>query len=388
VPSLQQMLKILSPIRPQQVRMTSELPGLAAMLRGGQQSVGQLLRQLQGKPGVQQGALTQMFGHVDPAARLKPQELADQARSPRLFAQRGMTGRSHSEDALQEAADDLVWGHQFQGRRMKVFTDELRTMADQGVIDKDDAYQLIGQYMVSPSVFESDVIDLIDRKGVGVQELIFEGGLMDEAYTSAAQELPNAVGKSMQPAYDQYQRQPGLDTAANAKSNYFETVLRGTPSRAFDRNDLKVTDNSGGYHFTNPSQLGYVRGSVTPDGGVYAEELQSDPLEVRPNLPALEGIYGKLGRMLVDRSAEAEALSVSFPDANRIASVRNQKQLPFFKSVYDRDLAKQLYEPLAKRGVPLRQENGWTTMDLPEGILNAIKNEGLLNHKKRGGSVP
>lgn len=40
-----------------------------------------------------------------------------------------------------------------------------------------------------------------------------------------------------------------------------------------------------------------------------------------------------------------------------------------------------------KRGVPLRQENGWTTMDLPEGVLNAIKNDGLLNYK-RGGPVP
>lgn len=49
-------------------------------------------------------------------------------------------------------------------------------------------------------------------------------------------------------------------------------------------------------------------------------------------------------------------------------------------------LLNQLYDSLAKRGVPLRQENGWTTMELPEGILNAIKNEGLLNYK-RGGVV-
>ena len=84
------------------------------------------------------------------------------------------------------------------------------------------------------------------------------------------------------------------------------------------------------------------------------------------------------------RSAEAGAPSVSFPSAERIASVRSKQQLPFFRDVYDKQLSKQLYDPLAKRGVPLRQENGWTTMDLPEGILEAIKRQGLLNYKRGG----
>lgn len=49
-------------------------------------------------------------------------------------------------------------------------------------------------------------------------------------------------------------------------------------------------------------------------------------------------------------------------------------------------LGKQLYEPLARRGVSWRQDNGWTSLDLTDGILKAIKDNGLLNYK-RGGHV-
>jgi hypothetical protein len=221
-----------------------------------------------------------------------------------------------------------------------------------------------------------------------VQEIFFERGLMDDARRIAEENMPGDLGKTMELAYDQYQRQRGMTRGLSeeegrifeSSSPYFETVLRGTPNRA-------GSNVPSSFHFVNPSQLGHTRGSVTPEGRVFAEELQSDPLEEfgLPGNAGLNDIYGKLGRMLIDRSAEARAPSVSFPDANRIASVRNASQLPFFQDVYNKQLGKQLYDPLAKRGVPLRQENGWTTMDLPEGILDAIS-KGLLNYR-RGGVV-
>ncbi len=393
------LVSILSPVRPKQVRMASGLGDLAAQLRGGTQRGGQLLNQLAGKPGVKQGALAEYFGHIDPDAKYTPTQLAAAVRNPRLFAQRGMADNL-DEDALMEAASDIAWGDHPEIVLMR--REELETMLREVMAQDSPHGELSTQArsmlanrvsddadLRSIRLWEAEATRVIDSHfGEGTTEdMYFEGPVADTAYSIAKANMPR--GRSIQPAYSTYQRQPGLtrDTNSqipyNEQPNYFETVLRGTPSRA--RGDLGP-DQKGNWHFDNPAQLGHVRGSVTPGGNVYAEELQSDPLEDAPNLPALQGIYGKLGRMLIDRSAEAGAPSVSFPNADRIASVRNQAQLPFFRSVYDKDLAKQLYAPLAKRGVPLRQENGWTTMDLPEGVLNAIKNDGLLNYK-RGGPV-
>lgn len=384
--SLEQMLKILSPVRPKQLRMASGLGGLASQLRGGSQPGGQLLNQLRGKPGVKPGALSQYLGHIDPDAKMTPAQLAASVRSPKLFAQRGMTS-ALDDEAQMELATDLIYGPHFMERRAKIL-DEL--------LESERAYGGIHPNVISDTQHR---LRSGDPHAVDQAEGLLEGNhdmpgiYIDELGTDALAmaTTQQGSGKRMAHAYEGYQRQQDIPTPLITSSwgnrvaepSYFETVLRGTPSRA--RSDLGP-DPKGNWHFTNPSQLGHVRGSLDPRGRVFAEELQSDPLEDIPNLPALEGIYGKLGRMLIDRSAEARAPSVSFPDANRIASVRNQDQLPFFQDVYNKRLGKELYDPLAKRGVPLRQENGWTTMDLPEGVLNAIKNDGLLNYK-RGGLV-
>ncbi len=393
------LINMLSPVRPKQVRMASGLGSLAAQLRGGTQRGGQLLNQLAGKPGVKPGALAEYLGHIDPDAKYTPAQLAAAVRSPKLFAQRG-TVNGLDEDALMEATSDIAWGDhpeivqirrgELEGMLREVMAQdsphgELSTQARSILANRvsEDADPRIIR------LWEAEATRVIDSHfGKGTtDDMYFEGPVAETARSIAEANMPR--GRSMRPAYSTYQRQSGLTGDTNSQipynsDSYFETVLRGTPSRA--RGDLGP-DQKGNWHFDNPAQLGHVRGAVTPGGNVYAEELQSDPLEDAPNLPALQGIYGKLGRMLIDRSAEAGAPSVSFPSAERIAAVRNRSQMPFFRSVYDRDLAKQLYEPLAKRGVPLRQENGWTTMDLPEGVLNAIKNDGLLNYK-RGGRVP
>jgi hypothetical protein len=386
---MQQMLGILSPVRPQQVRMASGLGDIAASLRGGVQPGGQLLNQLRSKPGVKASALAQHLGHLDPDAKLSPLQLAGQVRSPKLFAQRGMTDRLDDE-GIHELATDLIYGPHFEERRTELLRSMLRDAGHYGV--DDSTVQLANHLLQAMGTDRPSAQALGAAQDFAWRFLgqdtndIYMNELAGDAFEMARQQ---AGGKSMKPGYEGYQRQRGLTRETNstipynAEPSYFETVLRGTPSRA--RGDLNIAGQTD--HFMNPSQLGHARGSMTPSGNVYVEELQSDALEGMPNHPALEGIYGKLGRMLVDRSAEAGAPSISFPDANRIASVRDFRQLPFFQDVYDKQLSKQFYDPLSKRGVPLRQENGWTTMDLPEGVLNAIKNEGLLNYK-RGGSVP
>lgn len=402
--ALEQMLKILSPVRPKQVRTASGLGSLAEQLRGGPQAAGQLLNQLRGKPGVKPGALSEYLGHVDPEQRMTPKELGAEVRSPKLFAQRGMTNAMDDEQ-VHELADDLLYGPHFREQRESIVRG---IIADSNPKDLGIRNLLRNRHW-TPEQFktaENLADDVLNGHGsnsgdVNIHDIYTEELSLDALDMARNQSLGT---KSMNPAYDQYQRQLGLTRGLSeerarihdANTGYFETVLRGTPSRG-QHTGLPYKDAAeyGEYHFANPSQLGHVRGSVTPGGNVYAEELQSDPLEwigkygeqEAVSQPSeLDGIYGKLGRMLIDRSAEARALSVSFPDANRIGSVRNSGQMPFFRDVYDKRLVKELYAPLAKRGVPFRTENGWTTMELPEGVLEAIRKDRLLDYK-RGGLV-
>jgi hypothetical protein len=379
------MLGIISPVRPKQLHMVSGLGNLATTLRGGNQPVGQLLNQLSRQPGVKAGALSQAFGHVDPDERMTPSGLGAVARSPKLFAQQGATANQSDDELTQELATDLIYGPEFHEQRKGIVRSILEDNKDKLSIGEQN---LLRNRHWTPEQFD-DAQSIAD-KHVDVQE-IYMDELATDAYRMASDQMTGTNGKSFGPSYSGYQRQPGLSfdfrrgEGSGDNPEYFETVLRGTPRRGAELNMPNALETNPNYHFVNPSQLGHARGSITPDGRVFAEELQSDPLEHLSNQPSeLEGIYGKLGRLLIDRSAEAGAPSVSFPDANRIASVRSGAQLPFFRDVYDKQLRKQLYDPLAKRGVPLRQENGWTTMDLPEGILEAIKNQGLLNYKRGG----
>ena len=354
------------------------------------------------------GALTEYLGHIDPAQRMTPKELGASVRSPKLFAQRGMTkGGGDNEEQIMELAGDMVFGPEFGGRREAIVRDILKDSTDPGVLN------LLRNRHWTPDQFttaEGEANLMLQRNGNDYTSRIndvYMDELIEDALPMAWAEVNATTGKTMAPAYSSYQRQPGLDsmvvktllTGEQKVPNYFETVLRSTPGQG-RRDNLPFSPGSqwseepgelSTMHFANPSQLGHVRGSITPGGNVYAEELQSDPIEMFGKhgeaVPAaMTDIYGKLGRMLIDRSAEAGAPSVSFPDAYRIASVRNQGQTSFFRDVYDKQLSKQLYDPLAKRGVPLRQESGWTTMELPEGVLEAIKRDGLLNYK-RGGLV-
>ena len=399
------MLEVLSPVRPAQLRMSSGLGNLAATLRGGTQPANQLLTQLASRPGVQKGALSRVFGHVDPAQKMSPMELSSQARSPKLYAQRSMTGGHASEDQIEDLALDTLYGPDMAEARELVYRRLLGEISHAEGIAPEYRRQAAQMMRAMPSAnWEYNAQALIDAQhtdDMARMEALHE--LMPQARALAAEniDIDDAGRKALGPAFKQYQRQdvPGPHDAQGGQyfersPNYFETVLRGAPS--LGRRGSEGGVNAGvmqpdeSFHFSNPSQLGHVRGSVDPSGRVFAEELQSDPLEVADaaQLPELSGIYGKLGRMLIDRSAEAGAPSVSFPSAERIASVRNKSQLPFFKSVYDKDLDKQLYRPLQERGVSLTQDDGWTTMGLPPDLVEAIRGGKLLDYKQGGPVQP
>lgn len=387
--SLDRLLKIVSPIRPQELRVTSGLGALAQTLRGGQQPAGQLLKQLQGKPGVKQGALTEVFGHIDPMQRLSPQELGSQAYSPRLFAQRGMT-KNIDESALYEAAQDLMYGPEFAVRRAKIM---LNLLADGYNELTSPQQQLFNRARRrQPKQWSPELTTQVEelaeeaavKQGFGDLDSLY----IDELEGVAIDIVRNTSydSKNFRPIWGSYQRQDpsvGL-TNADLGGGYFETVLRGQPSR--HRRDLEMADAEG-MHFSNPAQLGHIRGAASADPSIMIlDEIQSDPLEMLGSKhPAMQGIYGQLGRMALDRAAEAGLNQVLIPDAKRIASVRDQRQLPFFESVYDKALGKELYAPLSARGVPVRYDNGWWSLSLDDRIREAIRqNEGILNYKRGG----
>ena len=383
--------------------MASGLGDLAATLRGGTQPANQLLTQLASRPGVQKGALSRVFGHIDPAQKMSPLELSAQARSPKLYAQRSMTGTgATNEDAIMEYATDALWSAQFAPQRRQVLVGMLDEMSKHPDVDKrlrDEAAQLL-RAKNTTMAWERGAETLAEKHPEYAPQDAYMEDLLPQVEQWVRENSPElSTGKVLGPAFQQYQRQKNLwrsidEDSEVPGSGYFETVLRGAPSLGQRGSEGGV--NAGvmqpdpSFHFTNPAQLGHVRGTVGQQGRVFAEEMQSDPLEIAnaAQMPELSGVYGKLGRMLLDRSAEAGAPSVSFPSAERIAAVRSKQQLPFFKSVYDKDLDKQLYRPLQAKGVPLVQDWGWTTVELPPDLVEAIKGGKLLDYKQGGTVAP
>lgn len=417
MPSPKSLLPIVSPLRPQALAVASRLGPLSATLRGGSQPTAQLLQQLTGRPGVKRSAIEQVFGHLDPTTRHTPMSLSAEARSPKLFAQRGVLPPSLSEETLQDLATGLSYEDAgLLQRRFEMYYDILSSEGGSRLLDNlgesgrdlrnflhdnagplrrgnPEALSLLNDYIDDiPSTYSDSGSSPERVLRTTLEESAWDGGLMGDAYALAeerAAQYPSLYGmrtKGFGPGYAQYQRQPWQPW----HGEYFETTLRGTPGLG-QRHNLPTYQESGGnYHFVNPSQLGHVRGTVDPNI-MSIDEIQSDLLEHLRNakdIPQLSNIYGLLGRMAVDRAAQAGVPRVMIPDAKRIASVRNQRQLPFFQDVYDKQLPKQLYDPLSAKGFDITYDNGFYNVGIPPHLAAAIKRgeSGPLNYA-RGGRV-
>lgn len=181
-----------------------------------------------------------------------------------------------------------------------------------------------------------------------------------------------------------------MSSGRHPDAAYFETVLRGAPSTdPLLAVGAPIQERTpGDWHFSNLAQRGHARGTAFPGLGTFVEELQADPLETLGNIPQLRDVYGQLGRMVLDRAAAADLPAVAFPSARLIQSVRSPQHAEFYKQVYDRDLAKQLYEPLAKRGLEPRYSarSGWWKVPLSPEVREAIRSgqSGLLDYRRGG----
>lgn len=374
VPPLSEILRVLSPRRPQALVLTPKALDVASSLRGGSGATEDLLRQLAGQPGVKAADVRQLFGHLDPASKLTPLQLAAAARVPKLFAQRGVMRGVNEDEQLEQIADlahEILYSSSFQEARRKVLSDALFEHVDPEV------FNLLGRHQ--GPLTEEQMRQLLAHRGVDASDLFFDKGLVDNAQDLAHEQLNDTTlfEKQVQwsPQFQGYQRQKDIATPGN--EGYFETVLRTAPSRALG---MKAATESA--HFNNPGILGHVRGTANPQAGrISVEEIQSDPLEYYAKAgldlpPELQGVYGKLGKMMVDRTANAPGIStLSFPTAERIAAARppTEGSLKAFQSIYDRQTAKQVLDPLAKAGLPIEHTNGWYDVEFPEAAKEMIR---------------
>lgn len=289
----------------------------------------------------------------------------------------------HEAAALKNVLD-TEWLDDFS-QPDKNMIGSLLSIAKKGGPDAGRAYERATERMIEHFGDRADFDEMF-------MDVMRDHGVMGMAL-GKAQKL---VGKAWGPEYGGSQRQK-----LSMPGEYFETMLRMSPdeARSFGLGSSATTDLSaeGKIHFANPGQLGHIRGSVLPESPLHGntmvlDELQSDTTrlgslgDLDVNVPGLDRVYGKLGRMALDRGAEAQLDAVLFPSAGRIASARGaQSPRKFYDQIYDRQLPKDLFEPLSARGVPIRMQDGWARVELPENVRRAIREStGILNYKRGG----
>lgn len=380
--SLAALLAKLSPIRPQRLAVAPKALAQADTLKGGLQQLEAALNQLKGKPGVKLSDLA-MWQHLDPKSKVKPSEMKSLAKPPKLYAQRG-SGKNMGVD---EAAMDLIWSPELAPVRIDTYRRELQNLLDTPIDHRtaERARQLLSRDSERAG-WEDLARDFLETNHPEGEEFIYmaaQGEWMPEALTLAREQAPAG---GFAPQFAEYQRQPLAKQLQDAGGEYFETVLRGAPSYERGLKQRLTPGEWASYHFSNPSQLGHVRGTASPGGQkMLIEEIQSDPIEqLGEKFPGMENVYGKLGGMIMDRAAAADVPLVMVPDAKRIASVRGGDPSGFMQKLYDKELSKVLYDPLQELGVPVYSDNGWMNIELSPQMRERIRSGNVLNYKRGG----
>lgn len=383
---LSSLLAKLSPVRPQPVALVPKSLAQADTLRGGLQSLEQALAQLKGRPGVKVSDLA-MWQHLNPAQKVRPEDVRALARGPKHYAQRG-SARGGGD--VTDAATDLIWGPELEPQRVSTFRGALMDLLETPALDHraaEQARRLLSQE-AGTAGWEDRARDFVERYHPDGEEFTYL--VAHEDWMPRAIELAEEQGaaRPFKPAYGEYQRQSLAKQLEGAGGEYFETVLRREPSYERGLKQRLTPGEWASYHFSNPSQLGHVRGTVSPSGQrMLIEEIQSDPIEqLGEKFPGMENVYGKLGGMIMDRAAAADIPLVQIPSAGKIAAVRGGDRSGFMSKLYDRELDKTLYSPLQEMGVPVYNDNGWMTMELSPQMRKKILEGGLLQYK-RGGLV-
>lgn len=433
-----QAKKIIAPIKPAEINIVPRSVQQAALLGRGTQDPERWLAQLRNRPGVSPAELDRIFSSVKGQGPLTAVQLANAATPAKRYMQRaGQRSRDYSDDAMDETifemAHDLMWNRdhpRFRGLYDEALADYLGSLSEPNLeaeniarnfdrvqrrpIDHPERIQWRNAAEAMQHELDRNsaygFADFVDESDIGEQ-------IRDLATDLAHARVERTPGLYMEgiPAnridrdvFQDFQRQiQGVEP----EPPYFESVLRVSPQRAKETglpqrlrpgSELRYT-GGGPYHFDNEGQLGHIRGSIVRGGDfasdvipgaedrnhMLVEEIQADPME-RPGKasPDLRNIYGQLGNAAIERAAAADLGGVIFPTGRSITNVRQRDLQDFYERVYDRDLTKNVFDPLHRAGFTITDTPGFRAVDLPEGAKEAI-----LDPKQRilgyadGGSV-
>ncbi len=399
--------KIVAPDRPALINMVPR--ALQQDLGPGRQTPEAWLAQLRNRPGVSPKELGEMFARA--RGPLSSAQLMESAVVPKRYAQRaGVRQRSGYDDrdeAHMELAMDMLWQRndpRMRGGHDQALADYLGSLSEPDIEAENLArnFRRVSRRPVAhperiqwrrAAEAHQEAIDTVAAETHGSQysyeDFVHESdSLMDLAIELANEDIarnperymvspgPRNPAKIATEKYSAMQRQLPTEGPVGP---YFESVLRVSPRRALETglsSDPNLYTSGGPYHFSNKGQLGHIRGSIQPDDNrniMLLDEIQADPLEIPgPASPDLRNVYGQLGNMAVERAAAADLPAVAFPTGKTITGVRNRNLKDFYERVYDRDIGKNVFEPLHKRGFTINSNPAWSTVELPEEARKAL----------------
>lgn len=393
----------LEAIRPLAVKTSSMVGDLGqALLKGNSATGAQWYAQLANKPGVKPAALNQALGHMATnPMQMSKEAFLNQVIPPKLYTQKGYrTEKGFSSDMAHELSHD-AWVdsgaeeniiRQHMGDALNIDPQHQDISAALQGLNGDGTPMLYGADM---SPLQSALHNAVEHTNNTYREDPFYQQLFNDEYAHSSYHQPDTKEFDV---YKEYQRQP------ESKGNrYFETVLRQAPQEGLSLTNL--ADQS--YHFSNPGQIAHARGSYnpsatlslpsgrrTPDNHVIVDEIQSDPTEAlraqglgkAPGYQAIKNPHGDMAKALILQAAKGDANMVSFPSADKVASVRQRSALPFYQSVYDDQLHNQVFKPLDAMGIKTEDTGDWRNVILDPDSRKALQEHGLPF--KKGGSVP
>jgi hypothetical protein len=401
----------LEAIRPLAVKTSSMVGDLGhALLKGNSATGAQWYAQLANKPGVKPAALNQALGHMAAnPMQMSKEAFLNQVIPPKLYTQKAYTnehsttmgGGAHLDDEL--AQDMATQNYHNLGHHEDLLRQHMSNALDlpaehpsidqalQG-INGDGTPMMYGRGYTPIGDARRDAEDYINRNMQDTPEW--------QALYNEARSYPSNTDKVSKTTdvYKEYQRQP-----ESFGNKYFETVLRQAPQEG--KNLTNLTDQS--YHFHNPGQIAHARGTynpnetltlssgrTTPANHVMVDEIQSDPTEAlraqdlgkAQGFQSIKNPHGDMAKALILQAARGDANIVSFPSADKIASVRQRSALPFYQSVYDDQLHNQVFKPLDAMGIKTEDTGDWRNVILDPDSRKALQEHGLPF--KKGGSVP
>jgi hypothetical protein len=312
------------------------------------QTVYDLLKQVQGKPGVTKEGLKQLAAmYPDSAAKITKEEFKKNIPASRYDK---VDLRRASEDSIEHYRDlaeneiqmeDALLQHGVPENLMEDVTSLQMGFAEFSDLDPVAQREISRIYGVDSSMDPSDISSTLEDINYQIyHEAAYERALdlHEEAMGAGANAYP----------YEDVQRL----VSSKEPHDYFEFGVTH-PSQTGEYRHYSSGDSPEGL-------IGHVRGSyaatepLTLEGGIstkpnsyVVEEIQSDAQKGAEQTGPLHQVHGTLFKSAIQDAAEKGADYVYLPTSNPIAAVRG-KRGEDYSSIYDQAVIKEGLDPLRK----------------------------------------